>query len=306
MAFLSRVSGAERTKRQNQNGHADCCDDDSDDESWNDEAGELRIHRATLTMNSPHRNLPADFRAAIFDFDETIIDLEEQHTTASVRLCEAMGSDYFEMPEAFRHGSGKRVIDDVRDLRKHFGWTKPVHELLALRQKHFDESCRTSDLQLLPGVEAFIRQLHDRRKTLAVTSSAVRSSIEAILERFDLLSLFTLIVDGSEVAQPKPHPEPYLLTARKLGLPPQACVVFEDSTVGVQAAKAAGMYCVGVRNPHAKMPQDLGPADLVVDSFESFRAYRGIWEAARYFLAESTLSSATTRIICRAASSPAL
>ena len=223
-------------------------------------------------MNSKLRNLPPDFIAAIFDFDETIIDLEEQHTTASVKLSEAMGSDYFQMSEEFRHGSGKRVIDDVRDLRRHFGWTKDVDELLVLRQKYFDESCRTTDLRLLPGVEKFIRELHAAGKTLAVTSSAVRSSIEAVLDRFDLLRPFTLIVDGSEVTQPKPHPEPYLLTASKLGLSPKMCVVFEDSTVGVQAAKAAGMYCVAVRNPNAKTHQDLTPADLVVDSFESLRA----------------------------------
>jgi beta-phosphoglucomutase len=215
--------------------------------------------------------LLARFRAAIFDFDETIIDLEEQHTIASIELCQGMGNDYFEMGEDFRHGSGKRVIDDVRDLRQHFGWQQPVEQLLALRQKHFDQACRDSSLQLLPGVEGFIRDLHARGKTLAVTSSAVRASIEPILQRFDLLHLFTLVVDGSEVTQPKPHPEPYLLTAKKLGLRPAECVVFEDSTVGVQSAKAAGMFCVGVRNPNAKTKQDLSPADLVVESFESLR-----------------------------------
>jgi beta-phosphoglucomutase len=223
------------------------------------------------TVEAGRYRLLARFRAAIFDFDETIIDLEEQHTIASIELCRAMGNDYFEMSEGFRHGSGKRVIDDVRDLRQHFGWQQPVDELLALRQKHFDRACIDSDLNLLPGAESLIRDLHARGKTLAVTSSAVRASIEAILERFDLRRLFKLIVDGSEVSQPKPHPEPYLLTAKKLGLPPAACVVFEDSSVGVQSAKAAGMFCVGVRNLNAKTKQDLTLADLVVDSLESFR-----------------------------------
>ena len=270
--LLTGVRCAECPESQHENRHADSSDDESYAQRRNDEPREFRIHASTLAMNSPHRNLPSDFRAAIFDFDETIIDLEEQHTVASIKLCQAMGSDYFEMSEEFRHGSGKRVIDDVRDLRNHFGWAKPVDELLKLRQLHFDESCRSSELELLPGVEEFIRELQQRGTTLAVTSSAVRSSIEAILDRFDLLRLFAVIVDGSEVTQPKPHPEPYLLTARKLSLPPATCVVFEDSTVGVQAAKAAGMFCVGVRNPKAKTRQDLTPADLVVDSFEKLRS----------------------------------
>ena len=78
-----------------------------------------------------------------------------------------------------------------------------------------------------------------------------------------------IIVDGSEVTHPKPHPEAYLLTASKLAVEPRRCAVFEDSTVGVRAAKNAGMYCVAVRNPNAKSVQDLGPADVVVDSFEA-------------------------------------
>ena len=103
----------------------------------------------------------------------------------------------------------------------------------------------------------------------AVTSSSVASSIDAILRRTGIRDLFAIIVDGGEVTHPKPHPEAYLLTASKLGVEPRRCVVFEDSTVGVRAAKNAGMYCVAVRNPNAKSVQDLGPADVVVDSFEA-------------------------------------
>ena len=280
MARFSCVSGAERAKSQEENRHADCSNENSDDKRRYDYSREFLFHGQTVTMKGNLRNgtvgaaryrLLARFRAAIFDFDETIIDLEEQHTIASIELCREMGSDYFQMSESFRHGSGKRVIDDVRDLRQHFGWQEPVDQLLVLRQKHFDQACIDSDLKLLRGAERLIRDLHAQGKMLAVTSSAVRASIEAILERFDLLRLFTLIVDGSEVTQPKPDPEPYVLTAQKLGLPATGCVVFEDSTVGVQSAKAAGLFCVGVRNPNAKMKQDLSPADIVVESFESLK-----------------------------------
>jgi beta-phosphoglucomutase-like phosphatase (HAD superfamily) len=69
----------------------------------------------------------------------------------------------------------------------------------------------------------------------------------------------------------KPDPESYLLTARKLDVEPHDCVVFEDSEVGVVAAKAAGMYCVAIRNPRARIRQNLGAADLILDSFEQMR-----------------------------------
>lgn len=202
----------------------------------------------------------------IFDFDETIIDLEPQHTAAYVALCRELGSDYEEMPESFRHGSGRRVIDDIRMMRAHFGWKDAEAELLARRQSHFDRVARESDLDVMPGVRDVLAELTARRVTLAITSSAVRASIVAILERLGLDQHFALIVDGSEVVHGKPDPEAYLVTAERLGVSSHECIVFEDSEVGVRAAKAAGMYCVAVRNPNALTRQDLSMADVIVES----------------------------------------
>lgn len=215
-------------------------------------------------------SLPSHIDAAIFDFDETMIDLEPQHTFASAALCRDFGSDYATMPESWRKGSGRRVIDDVRDLRSHFGWPMSVDELFALRQRHFDDSCRSADLELLPGVERVVRALQSAGLLLAITSSAVRQSIDTILRRFELRSAFTLIVDGADVVHGKPHPEAYEITVRKLGVHPGRCIVFEDSGVGVAAAKAAGTFCIAVRNPRAQIVQELDAADVVLDSFEDF------------------------------------
>lgn len=206
--------------------------------------------------------------AAIFDFDETMLDLETQHAVASEELCRSMGSDYNEIPESSRNASGRRIIDDVREMRDFFGWDESLQRLLARRQEVFDDICRRSELQLMPGVDKVVRALHARGITLAVTSSAVRTSIEAILRRFGLRELFAVIIDGSEVRHGKPDPEAYVVTASRLKVKPEECVVFEDSTVGVQAAKAAGMFCIAVRNPGAQMLQNLSEADVVIDSFD--------------------------------------
>jgi HAD superfamily hydrolase (TIGR01509 family) len=203
--------------------------------------------------------------AFIFDFDETIIDLEPQHTAAYIALCRELGSDYDSMPESFRTGSGRRIIDDIREMRAHFGWPQPEAELFARRQGHFDAICRSAPLEAMDGVVETIRELQATGIPMAITSSAVRNSIEAILERLGLREAFSLIVDGSEVVHGKPDPEAYLLTARKLGVAPADCIVFEDSHVGVVAAKRAGMFCVAVRNPRAQQWQDLSAADVVVE-----------------------------------------
>lgn len=211
------------------------------------------------------------FSAAIFDFDETMIDLEAQHTSASKLLCRALGAEYERMPEEYRKGSGRRIIDDIDEMRAFFGWSQPAGELFAMRQRYFDEALRKDALTLMPGVTRTIDALGQAGLRLAITSSAVRSSIESVLRRFDLAGRFERIVDGSEVHRGKPDPEAYLVTASRLGLPPERCLVFEDSTVGVQAAKAAGMYCVAIRNPRAQIRQELDAADVVLDSFVSFR-----------------------------------
>jgi beta-phosphoglucomutase len=206
------------------------------------------------------------FDAAIFDFDETMIDLEPQHAYASSALCRALGADFLEYPESLRLQSGRRIVDELRDLRAHFGWTQPVEELLAMRQRYFREACESSELELLPCVEDVVRALRRAGLRLAIASSAVGGEIDAILRRAGLREAFELIVDGSEVVHGKPDPEAYLVTAGKLGVEPRRCIVFEDSHVGVVAAKRAGTYCVGVRNPRAHFSQDLSAADVVVQS----------------------------------------
>ena len=223
-------------------------------------------------MTTPPRNFPRTVSAAIFDFDETMIDLERQHTAAYERICRALGSDYSRMPESFRKGSGRRVIDDMREMKAFFGWERSVEDVFAERQRYFDDECLRGNLELMPDVEKTVRLLHALGITLAVTSSAVRSSIEAILQRFALRDLFAVIVDGSEVQRGKPDPEAYRVTAARLGVAPAECVVFEDSEVGVGSAKAAGMYCIAVRNPRAQIRQDLGRADCVVASFAEVSA----------------------------------
>jgi HAD superfamily hydrolase (TIGR01509 family) len=206
------------------------------------------------------------FDAAIFDFDETMIELEAQHTAASEGLCRELGSDYAALPDSFRLASGTRILDEVRELREHFGWRRSLAELMAIRQRHFRDACRAAELQLLPCVADVVRALRERGLRLAIASSAVGDEIDEILRRLGIRDAFELIVDGAQVSRAKPDPEAYLVAARKLSVAPERCIVFEDSAVGVAAAKRAGAYCVAVRNPHAHFPQDLSEADVVLES----------------------------------------
>jgi len=207
--------------------------------------------------------------AAIFDFDETMVLLEDQHTAAAARLCREMGDDYERMSESFRRRSGFRVLDDVDEMRRFFGWREDLDTLYARRLELFLARCREHPVPLLPGVAAAITALERRGMALAIASSGLRPSIEEILGNHGLRESFRAILGGEDVSKGKPDPEPYLRAAAALGVDPRSCLVFEDSSVGVAAAKAAGAVCVAVRNVLAKMPQQLDAADLVIDGFDS-------------------------------------
>ncbi|HEU4523002.1 MAG TPA: HAD family phosphatase [Thermoanaerobaculia bacterium] len=221
----------------------------------------------TLPTRPLPRNLPDPIGAVIFDFDETMIDLEEQHALADAALCREMGDEYSEMPESFRFSSGRRIVDNIRELRAFFGWREDEETLFRRRHRLFEQALAEGKLELMPHVETVVRELHRGGLRLAITSSAVRAGIETVLRRFDLLESFELIVDGSEVRYGKPDPQAYVVTAARLDVDPATCVVFEDSGIGVASAKGAGMICIAVRNPTARQRQDLSEADLVLESF---------------------------------------
>ena len=211
-------------------------------------------------------------RAAIFDFDELLINLQALHFAADRAALADLGHDYDALPAAIRLGSsGRRISELLAEMRVHFAIADPVDALMERRQGHFLATLRDAPtLPAMPGAVEAVRALHAAGYPLAVTSSGIRAYIDLVLDRLGIADRFTVIVTGADVTHGKPHPEPYLFTAARLGLPPAACIVFEDATVGVVAAKAAGMRCIAVPNPDALQPQDLSAADLVLPSLTAF------------------------------------
>jgi beta-phosphoglucomutase-like phosphatase (HAD superfamily) len=119
---------------------------------------------------------------------------------------------------------------------------------------------------------------------MAVASSAMAKNVEFVVDALGFRPYFRCLVSGDEVTHPKPDPEIYLRTARKLGVEPTGCVAFEDSFVGVEAAKRAGMRCVAIAStfPAAELQQQT-QADLIVPGFEGLTlgALRGLFGGNR-------------------------
>jgi beta-phosphoglucomutase len=121
--------------------------------------------------------------------------------------------------------------------------------------------------ELLPGALDCLRTLK-KHGVKIVLGSASKNAIP-VLEQTGIVGLFDAIIDGTKISKVKPDPEVFLKGAQKVAVPAQKCVVFEDSVAGIEAAKAGGMFAVGVGE--AKM---LGQADLVVKRLNINEIYK--------------------------------
>ena len=120
------------------------------------------------------------------------------------------------------------------------------------------------NLKIYPGVITLIDRLA-QKYVLALTTSSTYEEMESVVDQLNIRNRFKTIVCSRDVVQGKPNPEPYLLTAQKLGVGCQECLVIEDSENGVRSAKAAGMKCVAITN--TENPDKLFLADNIVNRY---------------------------------------
>jgi HAD superfamily hydrolase (TIGR01509 family) len=214
-------------------------------------------------MNSNH-SLPA---AAIFDMDGVLIDSNPFHLRKWIDLLHEhqIPFDEAELPKLIlghRNDSAFRRFFGEQAAQQQAGQLS--EELEAKFRLAFAPHAR-----LLPGLQQLIDELHSHGVTMAVASSAMSKNVDFIVTVLKLRPYMQAILTGDEVSHAKPDPEIYLKTAARLGIEPSACVAFEDSFVGIEAAKRAGMKCVGIASsfPLEELRRETH-ADLVVPSFE--------------------------------------
>jgi len=210
-------------------------------------------------------------RAAIFDLDELIIDLEKIHKAAERQICLDYGQSFDSLSEDLRSNSSGRRENDILERIKHeVKLTVSLPEMIKRKQALFADMINGEVIQPMPGVLEAINSLQAHGYLLALTSSGSRPRVELVIERIGLRDAFDQTICGEDVRLGKPNPEPYRLTAERLNISPFEGVVFEDAAVGVQSAKSAGLWCIGVPNPAAATVQDLTQADLIIPDFTHF------------------------------------
>ena len=205
-------------------------------------------------------------KAVIFDMDGVIIDSEPMHRKAYHDMFKEVGIEV--STELYESFTGQSTINICKKLCDHFNLNTTPEALVALKRKHYKQFFDTdSNLDLIEGVLDLIKNYYENGLTLVLGSSASMSGINMIFERFNLNQYFKNKLSGADLKQSKPHPEIFEKAAETTGFKKAKCLVIEDSTNGIQAAKSAGIYCIGYDSFHSKN-QDYSKADKVISNFE--------------------------------------
>jgi beta-phosphoglucomutase-like phosphatase (HAD superfamily) len=192
-----------------------------------------------------HGRPPADlhcFRAVLFDWDGTLVDSHPINFRALAEACARRGLHLDKQRYGSRIGTSGAEI--VAELAAEAGVTVSIDHIVAECIRSIIMSI--SDLKLYDPVVRLAMALH-RHVPLAIASGGARGVVNAGLDATRLRSLFSHVITGEDADRGKPDPELFLLAAQRIGVRPSACLVYEDSPEGVQAAKAAGMQVVDVR-----------------------------------------------------------
>ena len=211
--------------------------------------------------------------ALILDMDGVIIDSNPVHRQVWAQYNRLFG---IETDEAMQQRLyGRRNDDIVRDFFGEHLTAEEIHAHGAAKERLFRETIRpVINEALVQGVREFLDR--HRRLPIGLATNAEPANAEFLLESARLAAYFRVVVDGHQVARPKPYPDIYLRAAELLETEPLNCVVFEDSAAGIQAARGAGMSVVGVRTTHDELPD----VDLQIENFNTPELEP--WLASRY------------------------
>jgi sugar-phosphatase len=179
--------------------------------------------------------------ALVLDMDGLMVDSEPLWFQVERDFVAARGGEWTH--EIARACTGRGTPYTLRVMSETFGFTVRVAHDTAEIMDAFVR--RVGELPLKPGCRELVDGLAGRIP-MAVASSSPRGLIHAVLDRFDVRPCFVAVVSGEEVLRPKPAPDIFLRAAAELGVPPEACAVFEDSIAGATAGRAAGMFVVAV------------------------------------------------------------
>ena len=200
--------------------------------------------------------------AFLFDMDGVIVDSNPAHKIALKEFCQKHGFDLSEeqLRERIYGRTNKDWIPAV------FGDIAPekVAEY-AMEKEQLFRDIFAATIQPVAGLVSFLEKLDNSRIKRAIATSAPRANVDFTLSKTATEKYFPIILDDSFVEKGKPDPEIHLKTAAAVEVPPERCIVLEDSLSGVKSGKAAGCKVVAITTTHT--PEELAEADVIIANF---------------------------------------
>jgi len=214
------------------------------------------------------RLLDRGTKGLIFDMDGTLVHNMHFHRQAWYAFLERHGIDVVD--EDFDRKNAGTIVEIVPRFFEGLTDHAEIMRLGMEKEALYREIYRPH-VHPLPGLRNFLEAARNGGLKLALATAADQGNIDFTLEELGIVSHFDAITGSEEVSKGKPDPEVFLVSARKLGLSPSECIVFEDSHVGIQAGLAAGMDVIGMATTHTRAELKERPLLAILDDYDSIR-----------------------------------
>ena len=202
----------------------------------------------------------------IFDLDGVIVDTAKYHYLAWKKLARQLGIDLTEKMNESLKGVGRiESLNLILEMGKLEMSEVEKEALTSEKNTWFVEYIQgMKKEEIFPGVKSLIKELREQGIKVGLASSS--KNAKTVLKLLGIEGEFEAVVDGNMIEHSKPNPEIFLKAAGILQAKPTDCIVIEDAEAGVEAAKLAGMKCVGIGNA-----AQLGKADYIVDRIDKLK-----------------------------------
>jgi beta-phosphoglucomutase len=208
--------------------------------------------------------------AVIFDMDGTLIDNTPYHYKSWQALFKKYDKGELSKTTYYTEISGVPITETLKRLFNTDD--KAILKGLLDEKENYYRQLYAPFVMAIKGLENFLAELKEAGIKMAMATSATVEDIDFILDRVPIRGDFAEIVNTSMVSRPKPNPDIFLKAAEMLNMPPERCIVFEDSLAGLKAGNSAGMKVVGITTGHPAA--DLQPVNLVINDYTELSVQR--------------------------------